>query len=311
MFDSAFYLINQHFDSNLTNYTSFAPNLDYLLRFVVDGWEVAEPNGVQAKDAARALAKVLATTGDLSLYEIKGITFSKVPMGEKVGYYSPSWYTISWGNGYTDTLTAADGTWVMDVVFRPKTAEKSWTAVEKWTQILSGELTGSRGTPQVHCAGLITFDVTSQMDDENVYAAFLNAATFWNGRHAFWEVYPVSSEKSPTGQVGDLRQVNKVPPLRGWNAFPPYVGQDGLGIALGSALSPHLLSAKAVEATTQPIDPNDPTGPVVDPGNAFPTPAAATITWRNLSTFEKVGAAVFGAALVTAGGFVWQALDRR
>jgi len=311
MFDPAFYEINSHFGTSLTNFSSFLPSMDYLLRFVVDGWAGAEPSGVIVKDANLALATVLASAGDLDLYDVKAVTYAKVPAGEEVGYYSPSWYMVSWGKGYTDTLTAGPATWVIDLVFRPKAAERSWTSVEKWTQILSGQLgatlaslpSAGQGTPQVHCGGLIPFDVSEEIDDPNAQVVFVKAAAFWSSKHAFFEVSKVVSESSPTGFVGQTQQINKSAPMMGWNAYPPFMGHNGLGCALGSALDPESLKPKAVEATTYspPPNPNDPSGDKPD--------QTAPATWQTLPTSQKVAAAFLGVVIVGAGVWAWNKLN--
>ena len=87
MFDPAFYAINKHFDSNLTSYTNFDPAFDYLLRFVVDGWDSGKPSGSKLLESARAVAKILPGREGLKPFEVKAVTFAKVPSGDKVGFY--------------------------------------------------------------------------------------------------------------------------------------------------------------------------------------------------------------------------------
>lgn len=300
MFEPSFYQINKNFDSNLSSFVSFDPQLDYVLRFVLDGWEVNAPDGNRFLQASNAIGTVLAAVGDLSLYDVKGVLFQKVAPGQIVGYFSPSWYVVSMNEGYTDTLTASDGTWVVDLVFHPKHAERSWTNVQKWTEALAVTLQGSRGTPRVYCAGLLALDGQETVE-ESVKGEFFSAITFWNVRSAFYEIFIGTLEKPV------VRQINE-PPLTGWTDFPPYVGQDGLGIALGSAIKVNALTPIAVQGTIQPIAPVPPTG---TPSQTPPGPAAAAfpmtaVDWQSLSTPNKLVAAGVGAAIVTAAVMAWR-----
>jgi hypothetical protein len=306
MFDDQFYRFNESFDSNLTNYTSFDVHYDYVLRFVVDGWETSMPDGQRLLAAIDAIGPLLGQTGDLEVYEAKGFCFQKVPMGEEVGFYSPSWYSMPWGSGYTDKLNAGDGTWLVDMVFRPKVASTSWTSVEKWTQILAGSLPGSRGRPRVQAAGLITLDPQVQFD-QDVYYAYVEALTFWSARQAFWEFTKGVEERTDGTFNTTRRAINKAPQLA-WNMSSlNQLGQDGFGLAKGSAFRPYTLEPLAVAGTITPGTVPGGSEVVVPLDPQTGQPAAAVVTWRTLPTSYKVGGAVAGVALAT---FLGWAMDR-
>ena len=138
-----------------------------------------------------------------------------------------------------------------------------------------------------------------------MFGIYLNAVTFWSSRYAFWEAFGSSSEVSSTGKLGDVRQINE-PPLPGWTAFPPYAGQDGLGIASGSAMTPHLMAPLAVAGTVSSEPVVTQGDPDLPPVGAPPAPNPALVTWQTLSESQKVGAVISGVAVVTLGVFAWR-----
>ena len=303
MFDPAFYAINKHFDSNLTSYTNFDPAFDYLLRFVVDGWDSGKPSGSKLLEAARAVAKILPGIEGLKPFEVKAVTFAKVPSGDKVGFYSPSWYSVAWGDGYTGTTTAGSATWTMDLVFRPKIAERKWTSVSKWKQALAGSLIGTLGTPIVEVCGLFPFDL-SVTPDESAVGTFLSAATFWPAIQPYWEAYPQVCKDCETGMSGEVRKINSSATSVAWNRAPNFVGHDGFGVAFGSALHPHLLTPAEVESTITGG------GQIVVPGlpeDALPKLPTIWERAASLPTQEKLMAGAAGAAILIAIAMAYQA----
>ena len=311
MFEPAFYEINSEFDSNLTNYTKFEPLYDYLLRFVVDNWEAGTPDGSRFLDSTRAVSRVLAAVGDLSSYDVKSVTFQHVPAGQEVGFYNPSWYTIAMGQGFTDKFTSSDGTWTIDVVFRPKQSERAWTNVEKWTQVLQGQLVGSRGQPRVQCAGLINLDAGVGISDAVSGGVFTAAIIDWTGRQGFWQVTSSENPGSATGFTANEIQINRGAPGVAWNkASVGQVGQDGLGIAIGSALKPRALKPITIRDVQKPDGKEPGSGkkenvPIeIDPDTGLPKPPPA-VSWQTLPTQSKVAAAAAGGLVMA--GLIWVA----
>jgi len=286
MFDSAIYDIFSNFDSNFASYASFVQGEDWVLRVLVNGWETGTPPASRlAQPIAQSIAAVLAVCNDLGLYEVKAVTMQHVPNGEVVAYSKDTWLGV--GDGYTDTVVAGDGTWLIDMVFRPKASESSLTGLKCWRTFLQQALVSTQGHPTVWQVALMPLRATSVGEYQSVYD---NARSFWSGVQPYWEIQRMKSEAvSPTGYKFGISQINK--DVAWSNAS--YVGQAGIGISLGSAFNPQALQPLSISGTIKQ-------DVVVDPADPSTWEGDTSVADAGLSTLDK-GVIVAAGVLVTYG----------
>jgi len=184
----------------------------------------------------------------------------------------------------------------VDMVFRPKVSARAWSSVDKWTQILAGSLPSSRGRPRVYAAGLMPLDPSASFPDDISYM-YAEALAFWSGRQAFYEFRQSPIERTDGLHDTTRVTINKTTGLA-WNMAPSQLGQDGYGLAQGSAFAPFNLVPLSIAGTI--IDPADTTVPVLPTDPQTGEPLVVPMTWRTLPTAYKVGAALTGAALFSA-----------
>lgn len=274
MFEAVVNDLFSNFDSVFTGSAILTSDEDWVLRVLVTGWEKEAPAPSIRMRLAQAIGALLAVSNNSSLYQVKGISLQQVPSGTEVGYYDPSFYTLPLGSGYTDTLSAGDNTWVIDLVFRPKATEKANINLAAWRKYLQGALAGSSGQPTVWIVALIPLRATSVGLSQGIYDA---ANIFWAKTQPFMEFTRVASAASPTGYAYDQHfQVNNSGPA--WASYPN-IGQGGVGFALGSAFFPNTLQPLPDAGTIIPSPPVTP----VDPAN----PISPPFSWSALSTGEK------------------------
>ena len=290
--------------SNLTSGLDFDSNLVYLLRFLVTGWQSDPPACAAVLPLAKAIAGSLACAGDLSLYSIKSILFGRVPPGSKA-YYSES---FAFGfEGCQNVVTADEGTWYIDLIFQPKNDELiMWTHPKIWAAIVRAalaSLAGKAGTPEVHVSGL--------------FEMILYAATrgLWDGVQPYWEIKkraptPEEQKLNPDLKYSfDVNAINRSSPYVAWAQYPPYLGHNAVGFAIGDAFFPNELIRLGECGTISPPSGTPPaTQPAPDPatpdGANTQLPAANVqtepITWASLTTGQKAAAMVLGAGLTVA-----------
>jgi len=240
--------INDTFFYSIDKSISFVQGRDYVLRFVVDGWETKPPASHKLFEIVKRAFVVMAVCNELGLYQVKAVLMRQVDAGEQVRFYEPA--TFMSGPGCNSGLVASDGTWVFDVVFQAKASETSITAVQKWKQYLAMSLPGPSGTPTVKIAGLV--DLCAECSNVPGYA---EAVAFWQGVQPCYEV--VRGGKDPSNSQlysATVNQINKDGPA--WAKQPSYVGQNGVGIAMGDAFDPTGIQPISISAAVQPTLPS-------------------------------------------------------
>lgn len=288
MFDVAVCDIFSNFDSNFANldgYNKFTPDNDWVMRVLVDSWEASAPPPSKILSVAEALSATLAVCNQLSTYQVKGVCLQQVPQGQETASYNMSRLAWSFGNPCSNKIAAGEGTWMMDLVFRPRVTETNWTGVDgnAWSPYLQKALAGSKGTPVVKPVALFPLSDASVGDFQ---ATYNDARAFWQGVQAYWEINKTTSALSPTGYGYDPHmQINASGPA--WASFP-LIGQGGAGLALGSALAPQLLQPLQHSGTilgTGPAVPPSPNTPDPSDPGSWPTPPPST--WSSLSSGQK------------------------
>ena len=281
------------FPNNIAAYVSFVNGRDYVLRMILDGWELDLPSAAQIPNLALRVAAMPAVCNELAGYRVKSVVFNHIPQGTAVGYYEPSLSSVS-VDMCPNTLTAGDGTWAIDLVFTAGDDEKSITSVQKWKSYLASALAGTRGTPTVYAGALVDLYQGAPAGDGQ--DAYTFAQDYWQGMQPYWQITKKPSSLSPTGYGFDWAKINNLAPFVAWNFFPPHIGQNGLGIATGDAFDPAGLAPVAVSATSMPapttVGQPDRSVTPADP-SAYPT----TLSWADLGWTQRVGTMAAGAGL--------------
>jgi len=290
MFDVAVCDIFSNFDSNFANldgYNKFTPDNDWIMRVLVDQWETVVPPSSKILSVAEAVSTTLAVCNQLSTYQVKGVCLQQVPQGQETASYNISKLAWSFGNPCSNKIAAGDGTWMIDVVFRPRISTTNWTGVDGnlWGEYLQKALAGSRGSPSVKPVALFPLMDASVGDFQNTYN---DAKAFWSNVQAYWEVNQTNSATSTTGYGYDQRlQINKDGPA--WASLP-LVGQGGAGLALGSALAPQLLQPLQHSGTIiNGMGPGTPANlSTANPDDPSSWPISLPAGWGSLAPSEKI-----------------------
>jgi hypothetical protein len=299
MFDAAVCDIFSNFDSNFANLdgsNKFTPDNDWVMRVLVDQWEPSVPASSKILSVGEAVAATLAVCGHLSTYQVKGVCLQQIPQGQETASYNISRWTWSFGNPCSEKIIAGDGTWMMDLVFRPRVTQSNLTGVDgnAWAGWLQKALAGNRGTPVVKPVALFPLTDASVGDSQSAYNG---ARDFWASVQPYWEVNQLASAGSPTGYGYDGHlQINASGPA--WASFP-LIGQGGVGLALGSAIAPQSLQPMSHAGTIiNGMGPGTPATPsTLNPDEPGSWPISLPAGWGSLAPNEKIVGAAAGFLL--------------
>lgn len=259
-----FCAINSNFDSHLVAGVPYKRGTTYVLRFVLDRWEPQVPSAFKLLALAQVVGGSLAACDHLKLYQMKALVMRKAQPGESVQYFTNHWYSTGIGSsGCNETLTAGDGTWILDLVFEPLEDATYWGAPEKkFIEYFQKELAGTRGVPEAHLAGVVPL-VSGAAGGGDAYEA---AVAFWSAKKSFWQFQQTASEIKESGLGFSWSKINYAPPMNAWASYP-FMGEGGVGISLGDAFDPKGLQPLKTEGTIQPGQEN--TNSWIDPGTSI------------------------------------------
>lgn len=294
MFEPLFYVISDPYSSNLdvVGWTTFDSDHDYVLRMILDNWWDAQPPGQFLKAIAEGIASLPAACNDLSRYQIKSVLLQHVPQGESVAFAQNDSFEAF------GTLTAGSGTWTIDMVFRPNTVstERTYPSLSKWRAWLSSSLPTDKGAPMAYVGGLWELEMSQKYSDANVESAYNGALGWWNAISPFWEVIRGAGLADKPGFYS--AQNLMINSATAWNRSPNYLGQDGVGIQLGSAISPLAAVPLALAGTQVALPKTATPSSLIDPATGLPVGAVPIIqSWQDLSGGEKAVAGIFGAVV--------------
>jgi hypothetical protein len=293
MFDPLFYIVNDPYSSNLdvVGWTTFTSDHDYVLRMILDNWWESGPPGQYLSLIAKGISSLPGACNDLSRYQVKSVLLQHVPEGEEVLFAQNDSFQ-AFGR-----LIAGKGTWVVDMVFRPNTisTERTYPSLSKWRAWLAYSLSTDKGAPIVQVGGLWELEGSRNYSDASASTAYNVAYGWWNAISPFWEVFRGAALSKPAGFYEAAPSTINTD--KAWNRLPNYMGQDGVGIQMGSALAP-LSAIPLAVAGTQVALPLDTTpGPyLIDPATGQPVGAEPGVkSWQDVGGGEKAVALVVGA----------------
>jgi hypothetical protein len=257
---------------------------------ILDNWWESQPPGQYLLSIVSGASSLLAACNDLSRYQVKSVLLQHVPEGESVLFVQ---------NNSLDpfgTLVATKGTWTIDVVFRPNlaSAERTYPTLAKWRAWISNALKTDKGAPNAQVAGLWEFEIDQKYPDAEVESAYNVALGWWNAISAFREISKGGLGGDPPGfyEAKDF----KINAEKAWNLSPNYLGQDGVGIQLGSALSPLSASPLMLQGTQIPLPGSTTPSVMIDPATGQPVGSGPSITsWKDLNGGQKAVAMIAGA----------------